>query len=344
MSNPIKYSVSLQNLALRKGNFWIGTEDVSKAPPGETGYWNGITPPSGGYTIYLNKADNGPAIYCPANNEELFSLTNKISGNSFTTVDQCLSYFRNQNDMMCLNRDCETINTNGLIMYYDSGLSVSYPRTGTTLFDMSSTQNNSTTTSGFFPTYDPNDVGGALSFNGTTNRLQSTSPSATSQITLEVWYKTFNISGSQPPPGFGLGFLAGRESAYRLICTATQINWVCATVNNSWYSPGTYEALINLPSQPGTWRHVAGVYNGSRDIVYHNGGQFVASTTFPISGNIANTVAAFGIGYPIGGIPGVTTINSLNGSVAVVRVYNRALTPSEILQNYNSQKKRFGHA
>jgi hypothetical protein len=33
MPNAIKYNVSDETLALKKGNFWIGTEDVSKGPP-----------------------------------------------------------------------------------------------------------------------------------------------------------------------------------------------------------------------------------------------------------------------------------------------------------------------
>jgi hypothetical protein len=31
-----------------------------------------------------------------------------------------------------------------------------------------------------------------------------------------------------------------------------------------------------------------------------------------------------------------------NGNIAIVRVYNIALTQSQILQNYNAQKSRFG--
>ena len=60
MPNPIKYSASAQTLALKKGNFWIGTGDVGKGPTSTTDYYNGITPPAGGYTIYLNKASGGP--------------------------------------------------------------------------------------------------------------------------------------------------------------------------------------------------------------------------------------------------------------------------------------------
>jgi len=79
MPNPIKYSTSAQTLALKKGNFYIGTGDVGKGPTSTTDYYNGITPPSGGYTIYLNKASGGPSIYTAANDSQLISLTNTIS-------------------------------------------------------------------------------------------------------------------------------------------------------------------------------------------------------------------------------------------------------------------------
>jgi hypothetical protein len=66
-------------LALKKGNFYIGTGDVGKGPTSSTGYYNGVTPPSGGYTIYLNKASDGPAIYTVSTEAQLTALTNTIS-------------------------------------------------------------------------------------------------------------------------------------------------------------------------------------------------------------------------------------------------------------------------
>jgi hypothetical protein len=83
MPNPIKYSASAQTLALKKGNFWIGTGDVGKGPTSTTDYYNGVSP-SGGYTIYLNKSSGGPSIYRPANDSQLISLTNTIAGTNYS--------------------------------------------------------------------------------------------------------------------------------------------------------------------------------------------------------------------------------------------------------------------
>jgi hypothetical protein len=79
MPNAIKYNTSAETLALKKGNFWIGTGDVGKGPTSSTGYYNGITPPSGGYTIYLNKSSGGPSIYTVNTEAQLTGLTNTIS-------------------------------------------------------------------------------------------------------------------------------------------------------------------------------------------------------------------------------------------------------------------------
>jgi hypothetical protein len=79
MPNAIKYNVSAETLALKKGNFYIGTGDVGKGPTSSTGYYNGITPPSGGYTIYLNKDSGGPSIYTVNTEAQLTGLTNTLS-------------------------------------------------------------------------------------------------------------------------------------------------------------------------------------------------------------------------------------------------------------------------
>jgi hypothetical protein len=43
MPNAIKYNTSAETLALKKGNFYIGTGDVGKGPTSSTGFYNGLT-------------------------------------------------------------------------------------------------------------------------------------------------------------------------------------------------------------------------------------------------------------------------------------------------------------
>jgi len=173
MANAIKYNSSAETLALKAGDFWIGNGDVGKGPTSTTGYYNGITPPTGGYTIYLNKASGGPSIYTCANDIELISITNSIAGTSYTTANECLVYFAGQTDKVVLNRDYEGVVTDGLVLNLDAGFTPSYPKNGTTWYDNSSGGNNGTFTNG--PTFNSVD-GGSIVFDGTNDYIQTTSP------------------------------------------------------------------------------------------------------------------------------------------------------------------------
>jgi hypothetical protein len=148
MPNLIKYNVSAETLSLKKGNFWIGTGDVPKGPTSTTGYWNGITPPAGDYTIYLNKASNGPSIYTPSNDTQLIDITNKIAGTSYTTVNECFNYYAGQSDKMVFNKDYYSLVTNGLVFNMNGSFIPSYPKNGTTWYDISPSGNLGTLVNG----------------------------------------------------------------------------------------------------------------------------------------------------------------------------------------------------
>ena len=51
MANSIKYNTSNESNALTIDNMHIGTGDIPKGPTSSTGFYNGINPPNGGYTI-----------------------------------------------------------------------------------------------------------------------------------------------------------------------------------------------------------------------------------------------------------------------------------------------------
>ena len=136
MPNAFKYSLTNQTLALKKGNFYIGTGDVGKGPTSSTGYYNGITPPAGGYTIYLNKESGGPVIYVANNGSELISLTNKIAGTNYTTATECLTYFNGQSDKLVTNINYGSTITNGLMLAVDGDYTPSWDGAGTLWYDL----------------------------------------------------------------------------------------------------------------------------------------------------------------------------------------------------------------
>ena len=354
MPNAIKYSTSAQTLALKDGNFWIATGDVSKGTTVNTDYWNGITPPTGGYTIYLNKASNGPSIYVAANDSELISLTNRIAGTNNTTVNQCLSWFSTQTDKMVFNRDYESIVTNGLVLNLDSGFVASYPRNENALYDMSSSGNNSTLTNG--PTYNSGN-GGSIVLDGSNDYINCGNGSSlqiTGSITVETWiyltsltnssdlslFSKYSNTGGSIYQGWILFKSTGDYSAYGPGGSGGPANnefaWL-ATSNGNFSG-----ALIGTGLQvlANTWYQVVGVFNSSNDVmqIYTNGTlRRSAVRTGQTSGVLLNASR----NVCVGATPDDNS-RFVQGNIPLSRIYNRALTAAEIRQNFEAQRSRFG--
>ena len=183
MPNAIKYSVSVEALSLKQGNFYFGTGDVSKGPTSVTGFYNGITPGTSGYTIYLNKASQGPAIFVPTSDSELVTTTNRIAGTSFTTAAQSLNWFRGQTDKMVFNRDFDPIVTNGLVLASDANFVASYPATGATWYDLGPSGYNGVLTNG--PVYANN----SIFFDSANDYVAFAGAPTYSSWTVNIWHK-----------------------------------------------------------------------------------------------------------------------------------------------------------
>ncbi len=115
----------------------------------------------------------------------------------------------------------------------------------------------------------------------------------------------------------------GWNNGWRLIVDgAPQLSGNIVTSNTS-----PRATAINTANPPaGTWTHVALVYNGSTLTVYSNG---VPGTPVSVTGTVTYGTSAF---LPIGGASGVPYFN---GKIDDVRIYNRALSASEVTSLYN---------
>ena len=331
MPNPIKYSASAQTQALKKGNYWIGTGDVGKGPTKVTDYWEGITPPSGGYTIYGYKGANGPSIYLANNDSELITLTNKIAGTNYTTVNECLNYYAGQTDKMVVNKDYERIITDGLVLNLDASFIPSYPKNGNTWYDISSGGNNGTLTNG--PTFNSSD-GGSIVFDGVDDYVNISFNDLTMDFSLGqticMWIK--------PTTGSNTARRNPYNQAYGGSGTLTHepngtINYYFGTNGgnstpyvgrNSVFTVVANEtAFISVTRDQTT--NICNWYKNGVLFVTANAGGYVAT---------ANGTSPIWIGSGYAG--------RFLGNIYDCRVYNRALSETEILQNYNAQKSRFG--
>ena len=336
MPNAIKYNVSAETLALKKGNFWIGTGDVSKGPTSSTGYYNGITPPSGGYTIYLNKASGGPSIYTVTTEAQMVSLTNSIGSQNFTTSGQCLNWFATQTDKMIFNRDYEGIITNGLVMNLDAGFTPSYPTTETTWYDVSSTGNNGTLTNG--PTYSSSN-GGSIVFDGVDDYVTVSNPSSllNQNLTVSTWIKP-STATNQISDIIDYDHCGGGPWVLQSEDATTNRYYYFAYITPDGYqpSPGGFGVGRGVQLTNSVWQNLVFTKNGTSVIGYLNGVQQFSVTAS--NGNMTGNGSR-----PLMLGAGLTCSNrQFKGDIPIVQIYNRTLSATEITQNFNAQKGRFG--
>ena len=218
-----------------------------------------------------------------------------------------------------------SIITSNLVFCLDAANSKSYPGSGTTWTDLSGNGNNGTLVNGVG--YD-SDNGRSLSFDGVDDRvtLGTSYTNGYINITVSCWVYVVNAAGSQyivtKYPGAN-GWLVyynnttnyfgvdGRES------NAVYFNNVTTNTYpvNNWYNVVFTKSSTN-------WR------------LYVN-------SVLDINNTMGNGVTPFnnnGI-LAVGGIPAFSIYGKYQ--VSNTTIYNRALTPQEIQQNYNALRSRF---
>jgi hypothetical protein len=321
MPNTIKYSTTGDTQSLKKGNFYFGVGDVGKGPTSGTSYWNGITPPTSGYTIYINKASNGPSMYVANGDTQLINFTKGFSGQNFTGATQCLNWYLGQSNYACVNRDYESIVTSGLVMLYDAGFTPSYSTSGLTWYDLSYSGNNGTLTNG--PTYSSSN-GGSIVFDGT-NDYVNCGNSASVQInqgTISAWVKTSS-------PGSSTRGIIAKQGNYGLFT----IDGVLIAYD--WGNSSTRTTGINIAD--GTWKNVTMTFTtntgspSNNAIIYLNGTAVLTTTIKYLGDSVELQIGNGGI-----------VSQYISGNIAGASLYNRALSATEVLQNFNALKGRYG--
>jgi hypothetical protein len=87
-----------------------------------------------------------------------------------------------------------------------------------------------------------------------------------------------------------------------------------------------------------TWHHIVGTWDGTNNKIYHNG-------VYQAQGTPSWTSSTSGTGaWRVGGNIAFSGNNGgyLDGDIPVVRMYNKALSDSEVKRNFDAMKSRFG--
>ena len=210
--------------------------------------------------------------------------------------------------------------TEGLVLYLDAGNVKSYPLSGTAWSDISKQENNATLFNG--PTYDSSN-GGSILFDGTNDYcLAGTGLGITGNLTVTAWVRpsSFTNQGNIVSKASNLG--------YRMRFQSNGTFWMYSNTNTIT-SPSTY--TIN------NWFYTVGVFSSSGLRMYINGSLVQSNgTAFTPSTHPSYAASIFIVG-------GFSSTQELfQGRIANVGVYNRALNQTEITQNFNAQKTKFG--
>lgn len=178
------------------------------------------------------------------------------------------------------------------------------------------------------PTYTSTNSG-FISFNGTNQAIIIPNSTAldTQTPSVEVWVKTNATSQN------GFWFEKGEvNTQYALFQEAGAIQWRMniGGITNLSTTTATYMNTTN-------WYQVVGTYTSGTRRLYING-------TLVNSDSQIGTINTDNRGMSIGVYGGYSGSRGYyyNGSLASVKVYNKALSAAEVRQNFNATRGRFG--
>jgi hypothetical protein len=208
--------------------------------------------------------------------------------------------------------------TSGLVLALDAADKLSYRGTGTTWRDLSGNNNTGTLTNG--PTFSAANMG-SIVFDGTDDYVNCGNGASLrlTSGTVNVWMKTTSKSVAYQgivvkPLNYGIYNYGGNLLLY---------DWNTGSDRNS-----------SISISDGNWRFITLTFssNSPNNAKVYINGILVYTTTMYKTGD----------GYNLGIGTGSDGVQLLPGTIGNVQVYNRELTATEILQNYNITRNRYG--
>ena len=250
--------------------------------------------------------------------------------------------------------------TDGLVLALDAGNTKSYPGTGTTWTDISRNSNDGSLVNMDGANLDSAN-GGSLTFDGSDevvilgDILDDVTCGPDKKFSISVWAKYNSLVGNATLIAKnGDGSFSENQRQYSFLVRnpsnafgSQQLEFFAffALDTSSYAGYRTVGATI----ETGKWYNFVISYDGSID----NAGRyslFIDGVSYPITtsftagslGDIQNGNARLSIGAQVGENVSNSPIGVIDGNIAQVSVYNKALTASEVKQNFNALRGRFG--
>ena len=246
---------------------------------------------------------------------------------------------------MALVHGIKPIVTSGLVLCLDAANRKSYPGSGTAWTDLSGNGNNGTLSATSIGYNSAN--GGSLVFDGVNDYVNNSTNFLPNQLfadsngswSVSCWFK-FPVNPIGTRSVNASWSLIGRSGG--IATSGTFIIYVGSETDTTYgaYTPfkvaSTIRGAVTVISDSvntDTWNNVVLTWDGSAGKYYFNTQQGVLS----VGAAALQSYTQFYVG---GG--GSLTGHYYEGSISLVSIYNRALTPQEIQQNFNATRGRYG--
>jgi len=223
-----------------------------------------------------------------------------------------------------------TLTTTNLVLHFDPSDASSYNGSGTTINDLSGngrhgTMSNISYTSPYF------------TYNGSSSQISIADNALLEQTTddwtVEIWVNQSVITGSTRTLIAKTNGGNSEDWGYGLRTISN---------GNTYMEIGNGSTSVTSPTSTlsiNTWYQVVGVLTNvaSNSLALYINGSLIGSNSHSFA-SIKNTTSPLYIGSFNGG----QFSQWLNGRVGITRMYNRALTSTEVLNNYNVDKSKYG--
>lgn len=229
----------------------------------------------------------------------------------------------------------ENIVTDGLVLYLDAGKAESFGGDGTTWRDLSGENNNGTLVNGVGYTVDD---GGSLIFDGVDDYISLGIPQLMNGVrvplTITGWTKSNFFGGNRIIYGV-YGYTGSFNSRlYSMIRVDYGVlKYYTSDSGTGFQDFGTFTPSLNV------WNFYAVVVSGT--LTSPNLQIFLNDQVESFSLGPVTPTPALDVEFRIGGAES-NFPEYWNGNISNIMWYNRALTASEVQQNFNALRSRYG--
>ena len=213
--------------------------------------------------------------------------------------------------------------TSGLALHLDAGDPASYPGSGTTWTDLTGNGRNGTLTNG--PTFDSGN-GGSIVFDGTNDFVQCSGSLTLTAATFIVWIRR---NGNQNQYD-GILFSRSTNTTGMNLQSSNQLAYTWNGDGNTYF----WQSNLTLPNL--AWSMCAISVSSSSATAYLCQSSGITSATNTVSHG-STVMDDIEIARDEQG-----GARYFTGNIAQALIYDRALTSTEITQNFDALKGRFG--